>query len=67
MSIAGGHVPILLCSHSVRICGDVVGPKYPLVSVVNGKGMPKSSQAISKLISSIGIRRPLNLIPKMAI
>ena len=32
---------ILLYSHSVWICGDAVGLKYPLVSVVNGRGMPR--------------------------
>ena len=58
---------ILLYSHSARICGNAVGLKYPLVSVVNGEGMPKSLQAISNHISSVRIRRPPNLIPKMAI
>ena len=54
-------------SHSVRICGDVVGPKYALMSIVNGRGMPKSSQAISKLMSSVRIRYPPNLMTKMVI
>lgn len=40
------------CSHSVQICGDAVGPKYVLMSSVNGRGMSKGSQDISKLISS---------------
>ena len=58
---------MLLCNHSVRICGDAIGLKYPLVSTVNGREMPKSSLAISKLISSVGIRKPPNLIPRMAV
>ena len=58
---------MLLCSHLVQICGNTVCPKYPLVSVINGKGMPKSLQAISKLMSSVEIKCLPNLIPKMAI
>ena len=53
-------------SHLVQICGDIVGPKYPFMFAVIGRGMPKSSLAILKLISSVGIRKPPNLIPKMA-
>ena len=54
-------------SYLVRICGDAIGLKYPFVSIVNGRGMPKSSQAILKLMSSVKIRYPPNLIPKMAV
>lgn len=32
---------MLLYNHSVRIYGDAVGPKYPLGSAINGRGMPK--------------------------
>ena len=53
----------------------MVGPKYPLVSIVNGRGMPKSSQAISKIMSCrpsqrlchVRIGYPPNLIPKMVV
>lgn len=58
---------MLPCNHSKWIYGDVIGPKYPFVFVVNGRGMPKSLQAISKLMSSIGIGYLPNLIPKMAV
>ena len=58
---------MLLCNHSMRICGDAIGLKYPLVSTVNGREMPKSSIAISKLISSVGIKKPPNLITRMAV
>ena len=50
-------------NHSVRICGDVVGPKYPFLSAVNGRGIPKSSLAILKLISSVEIGKPPNRCP----
>ena len=50
-------------NHSVRICGDVVGPKYPFLSAVNGRGIPKSSLAILKLISSVEIDKPPNRCP----
>ena len=56
-----------LSIHSVRIYGDAMGPKYPLMSAVNGKGMPKNLLAISKLLSSVEIGRPPNLIPKMVV
>ena len=58
---------MLPCNHSVRICGDVVGPKYALMPSVSEKGMPKSSHAIAKLISSVGIRYPPNQMPRMAV
>ena len=58
---------MLLCSHLMRIYGNVVGPKCPFVSVVNRRRMPKSLQAISKLMSSVEIRYPPNLIPKIAV
>ena len=43
MSMGATSQGMLLCSHLVRICGDVVGPKYPLVSAINGRRMPKNS------------------------
>lgn len=67
MSVGATSYGMLLYSYLVRIYGDSVGPKYPLVFVVNGRRMPKSSLAISKVISSVRIERPPNLMPKMAI
>ena len=58
---------MLLCSHLMQIYDDAVGSKFPLVSAVNGRGMPKRSLAISKVILFVKIGRPLNLIPKMAV
>lgn len=55
---------MLPCNHSVQICGDAMGPKYAFMPSISGKGMPKSSQDISKLMASVGIRYPLNLMPK---
>lgn len=54
-------------SNSVQMCGNVVGPKYALVPFVSGRGIPKSSQAISKLMASVGIRYLSNIIPRMAV
>ena len=53
--------------HSMWIYGDDVGPKYALVSVVNGREMPKSSYASLKLMSLVRIGYPPNLMPRMAV
>ena len=49
------------------IWNQLLGPKYPLVFTVNGRWMPKSSLAILKFISLVGIGKPPNLIPRMAV
>ena len=51
-------------NHSIQICGDAMGPKYAFIPSINGKGMPKSSRAILKLMAPVGIRYPPNLMPK---
>ena len=54
-------------SHRIWTWGSLVGPKYPLVILVKGYGMPRSLLAIAKLTNSVWTGSPLNLRLKVAI